>query len=267
MKLLKRLNTRGESCTTLRRQLILVAAFLCLVSANQAAVAAQSPAARGFEECLIHFANATPPTFRAGTLNTRPLCFESFAVLHSATTRTPVYVAERLNRATLSNKNGGRRTNRFFEDARLPFAERATLNDYDGSGFARGHMAPAGDMLTASAMAQSFSLANIVPQASRNNSGVWAGIERATRKYVMRADGDIYILTGPVFEPPARYVGTGKVQIPRYLFKLVYDPSTNRAWAHWIENIDEARASRPISYTELVKRTGIRFLPNVRPDD
>ena len=222
------------------------------------------PPASGFEACKTHFANAMPPAPTTRDLHGRPLCFESFAVLHSASTKTPVYVAERLNHTTLENKAGGKRTDRFFEDARLPYAERATLNDYKNSGFARGHMAPAGDMLTTTAMAQSFSLANMVPQAPRNNSGAWSGIERATRSYAMRAQGDVFVITGPVFASPAEYIGPGKVQVPRYLFKFVYDSATHRAWAHWIANSDEAHASRPISYAELVSRTGIQFLPGVK---
>ncbi len=54
-------------------------------------------------------------------------------------------------------------------------------------------MAPAGDMPTAQAMAQSFSLANMVPQASEHNRGVWAkSVEMATRNHVRRADGNVF---------------------------------------------------------------------------
>jgi endonuclease G len=44
----------------------------------------------------------------------------------------------------------------------------------------------------------------------------------------------------------------------------VYDPTANKAWAHWIENSDTAKAGKPIGYQELAKRTGINFLPNVK---
>jgi len=143
----------------------------------------------------------------------------------------------------------------------LPRAERAELNDYHGSGFDRGHMAPAGDMATDASMAQSFSLANMVPQYSINNRKAWSSIEKATRKYAMRAAGDIYVITGPVFDGTPATIGENRVWVPQHLFKLVYDPSTNKSWVNWLDNTDEAKVGKPISYQELVKRTGIEFLP------
>ncbi|MGT2489950.1 DNA/RNA non-specific endonuclease [Cupriavidus basilensis] len=60
-------------------------------------------------------------------------------------------------------------------------------------------------------MAQSFTLANVVPQYSRqNNRKAWASIEKATRKYAMRAAGDVYVITGPVFDGNVRTIGSGK---------------------------------------------------------
>lgn len=141
------------------------------------------------------------------------------------------------------------------------------MEDYKGSGFDRGHMAPAGDMPNPTAMAQSFSLANMVPQTSEHNRGVWAkDVEAATRKYASRAAGDVFVISGPVYSPSIAEspgIGTGRVRVPKYLFKLVYDEQKNRAWAYWQENSDLTKGSAPISYEELVKRTGVKFLPGV----
>jgi endonuclease G len=218
-------------------------------------------AAQEFSECRHFFVNGQPPIIQhRQEVQLRALCFSSFAVLHSGRSHTPLYVAEKLNKETLLDAKNNQRTNKFFADARLPKLERAELEDYKGSGFDRGHMAPAGDMATPEAMAQSFSLANMVPQAPVNNRKAWASIESATRKYVMRASGDVYVITGPVFDSVPATIGNNKIWVPKYLFKLVYDPGTGRSWAHWIENTDQARPDKPISYTDLVQRTGVNYI-------
>jgi endonuclease G len=220
-----------------------------------------------FAQCPQFFAEGQPPRrvglpqsdtqIPAGKL--RELCYEAFAVLHSGESRTPVFVAQRLNRQILAEADQ-KRADRFFADARLPRSERAELEDYKGSGYSRGHMAPAADMPTRTAMAQSFSLANMVPQDAQHNGGAWARIEQDTRKYVRRAQGNVYVITGPVFAPGSELVGLSGVQVPSHLYKLVYDETTGKAWAHWQANRAGERVSRPITYRELVKRTGVEFL-------
>ncbi len=225
----------------------------------------------GFEKCREFFPPGDLPRLPQARLDqSRDLCYEAFAILHSGQSKTPVFAVQRLTREVLEDAADEKRGNRFFADARLPSRERATLEDYKGSGFDRGHMAPAADMPTAAANDQSFSLANMVPQARINNQRTWAGIEKDTRRYVRRASGPVYVFTGPVHAAnPAsgslRTIGPGRVWVPTHLFKLVYDPATNRAWAHWVENTDEARAGKPITYRELVERTGIEFLPGFEP--
>ena len=68
-------------------------------------------------------------------------------------------------------------------------------------------------------------------------------------------------------EGGAQVIGPGRVWVPSHLFKLVYDQEANRAWAHWSENSNEALAGKPITYAELVRRTGIEFLPGISPND
>jgi endonuclease G len=240
-----------------------------LLAALAVLFAAHSQAAADFADCPQFFANKKPPIVAPHPMQ-RALCYDAFAILHSGESKTAVYVAQKLNRASVEDADE-KRKDKFFADARLRSAERANLSDYKGSGWSRGHMAPAGDMPTVQAMAQSFSLANMVPQAQKHNGGAWAkSVEAATRKYAGRAAGDVYVITGPAYSPSIREsegIGAGQVRVPKYLFKLVYDQDTNRAWAHWHLNDDATRGSRPISYGELVRRTGIEFLPGISPRD
>lgn len=241
----------------LNHKLSLYALHLILAFAAATAFAADVE----FAECRQYFANNTPPVIQhQANLQTRALCYSGFAILHSGKSHTPIYVAERLTKQALIASSDIPRTNQFFEEARLPKAERAQLDDYKDSGYDRGHMAAAGNMGTEESKAQSFSLANIVPQNPVNNRNAWRKIEADTRKYAMRAEGNVFVITGPVFDGAPPTIGDNKVWVPQHLFKLVYDPATNKAWAHWQDNTAEARAGKPISYDELVKRTGVEFL-------
>ncbi|WP_343742950.1 DNA/RNA non-specific endonuclease [Herbaspirillum huttiense] len=212
-----------------------------------------------FAQCPQFFPGAQPPQLPVGP-HLRELCFSAFAVLYNSQTKTPFVVVERLNRTTLLHAREQHRTDRFYPEARLPRAERAELDDYRGSGYARGHMAPAGDMSTPEAMAQSFSLANMVPQNPRNNSGPWSKIERDTRKYVMRASGDVFVFTGPLFDATPATIGRGHIAVPARLFKLVVDASTGRSWAYIQANRADTEVGAPITHEEFVRKTGLRLL-------
>ena len=218
------------------------------------AISASLNALAAFEDCKDLFpAQQIPTSPQAG----RDLCFDSFAIYYSPQDKKPIYTVEKLNREQLSAPHP-RRSNQFYEEARLPFSERALLSDYRGSGFDRGHNAPAGDMSNERSMAQSFSLANMMPQARQNNQGIWAkNVEEPTRAYVKRAAGDIYVFTGSIGNLGS--IGRSHITIPSHLYKLVYDSNKNLAWAYWIENTNEASMTPPISYQELVQKTGIDF--------
>ena len=207
-----------------------------------------------FEECKDLFPQRQiPSTQEAG----RDLCFDSFAIYYSPIDKKPIYTVEKLSREQLSAPHP-KRSNQFYEEARLPLAERALLSDYRGSGYDRGHNAPAGDMTNERSMAQSFSLANMMPQARQNNQGIWAkNVEEPTRLYVKRVAGDVFVYTGSVGNSGS--IGNSRVTIPSHLYKLVYDPNKNLAWAYWIENTNEAPMRPPISYQDLVGKTGIDF--------
>lgn len=219
-----------------------------------------------FDKCLDDFPNHQVPVAQE---QGRDLCFDGFAVYYSPTQKKPIYAAEVLSRAHLAEERQ-ERTNMFYEEARLPAAERATLDDYKTANhdqailasighLDRGHNFPAADARTAQAMEQSFSLANMAPQAAFFNRKTWADVEKETRKYAERASGDVYVFTG--ITGNIGTIGRSHVVIPQYFFKLVFDQAKNRAWAYWLPNAADVHMSRDaiISYQELVQRTGIDF--------
>lgn len=228
---------------------------------HPAAAAVDGYVQTSFTRCQQFFPGQ-PPIVPAATA-LRELCFGPFAILHSGQTKTPVFVAQRLNRQMLNRAQQVQRKDRFYEEARLPASERAQLGDYRGSDYSRGHMAPAGDMHNDEAMAQSFSLANMVPQNQRHNAGVWSRVESDTRKYVMRATGDVYVFSGPVYAAGPETIGSGRVAVPTYLYKVVYDATTGKSWVHWHVHNAATKMSPPITYSEFVRRTGLHLLPSV----
>ncbi|QIJ74626.1 DNA/RNA non-specific endonuclease [Methylobacterium sp. NI91] len=235
---------------------VLPALFLLVVSHAAASQALQDAPA-----CPTLFADGRAPALTNPKLADRavPLCFEAFAVLHSGASRTPLYAAERLTRRSVSAARRVERADAFHDEDRLPEDDRASLADYVRSGYDRGHLAPAGDMPTAVAQAESFSLANIVPQNRSLNRGLWAAIEESVRRLATER-GEIFVVTGPVFE--GRSVGAikGRVLVPTQLFKAIYDPRTGEAGAYLAPNAAGAEW-RAVPLTTLRDIAGLDVFP------
>jgi endonuclease G len=121
-------------------------------------------------------------------------------------------------------------------------------------------MAPSGDMPTAEAQDQSFTLANIAPQAPSLNRGLWEQIEAAVRNLADR-DGELYVVTGPIFDAGGATLN-GRVRVPRALFKAVYDPARRQAGAYVADNVAGA-GYRVISIAALRAMIGADVFPSL----
>jgi len=217
-----------------------------------------------FAACADKFPQSRPIAVTSVPAQMKPLalCSDNFAVLYSQTSKTPMVVVERLNASLLKDAQGEERTNVFYADPRIPKAGRAELSDYRGSKMDRGHQSPAADAPDQRAMAQSFALSNMIPQDPTNNRKIWSKVESDVRKYAKRTSGDVYVFTGPLFDAGHKTIGDNRVWVPTRIYKLVYDASSQRAWAYVLPNA-ETRLGKPMDYSTFVNETGLQLLGNL----
>ena len=213
-------------------------------------------------QCREQFAAGVAPTITNVKLQSRTqeVCFESYAVLNSGITRTPLYSAEHLTRANVEAAKTLSRRDSFHPENSLPAQDRAELSDYSRSGYDRGHMSPNGDMSNRSAQAESFSLANMVPQVHANNAGVWAGIEGAARQLAL-SEGEVYVVSGPAFIG-SNIQRIGNVLVPTHFWKVLYSPAQQRAGAYVVTN-DDTREYSAVTVSDLEKMIGVSLLPGL----
>jgi len=156
------------------------------------------------------------------------------------------------------------RTNQFLVDPKISTGS-AENSDYAGSGYDRGHLAPAGDMgWSAQSMIESFYYSNMSPQVPSFNRGIWKNAESFTREAAI-TNQTVYIVTGPVFTSNMTSIGPNKVAVPQSYFKIVLDYSEPefKAIAFVIPN---AASKLPlqhfaVSVDDVEHLTGLDFFP------
>ncbi|MGH0054274.1 MAG: DNA/RNA non-specific endonuclease [Sphaerochaetaceae bacterium] len=111
----------------------------------------------------------------------------------------------------------------FRSDPSIPSGS-ASLDDYRGSGYDRGHLIPAADLSwSEEAMSGSFYLSNMSPQEGQFNRGIWSKLEATVRNFA-DTEGSIYVVTGPVLtDGPYDTIGDNEVAIPKQYYKVILD--------------------------------------------
>jgi endonuclease G len=219
------------------------------------------PAVAQAAPCAIQYLNGSAPKVSSSYASaTKELCFGNFAVLHSGQARAPLWSAELLTGKAVRAARALKREGDFHEEAALPSTQRASNADYARSRFDRGHLAPSGDMPNMAAQQESFSLANIAPQAPTLNRGLWAEIEEATRGVAER-DGEVYVVTGVFYAVNAQYLKS-RVAVPAGFYKAVYNPTTHEAGAYVAMNVSNANY-QIVSMTKLREIAGVDAFPTL----
>lgn len=238
-------------------------------------------------EHLIEYISQTTITNRSTRTNPilvdKTLCIElpktdtSALLLHrrgyvakyNSGNKIPDWVAWKLTSQRLSGT--AKRTDNFLPDPDLPETFRSYHADYSRSRYDRGHMAPAGDMKwDQEAMAESFYMSNICPQAPNLNKGDWRELEETCREWAIQYD-TLYIVCGPLFkeEEKVKRVGKSKVAVPHGFFKVLLKLGDSPAAVGFLFPNDDCNASLsayavPVDSVEQV--SGIDFFPAL-PDE
>jgi len=144
-----------------------------------------------------------------------------YTIRYNETHEQAMWVAYKLHADSLSQEKYKRKDD-FRKDPRVRTGS-ATLADYKGSGYDRGHLAPAADFsYDEFALSQSFFMSNMSPQAPSFNRGIWKKLEDQVRDWAMESN-EIYIITGPVLENDLSAIGANNVSIPKYYYKVIID--------------------------------------------
>lgn len=210
---------------------------------------------------------------------------DGYVLRHSTLSKIPFWVCEGVRQSQLAGSVP--RRNSFNPDPKLPVGQRAELSDYKGSGYDRGHMAPAGNQTVSRELkAETFFLSNMAPQKGVMNQQIWAALEEQSRKWVNTRQ-TVFQVTGGFFYDPAEdntatadgiinffEIGGNHVAVPTHFFKvLIAKDSTGKDEA--VAFVMENRGyPRPFNFGEHIKpirwieeRAGIDFFPDLDPGE
>lgn len=147
--------------------------------------------------------------------------------------RCPAWVAYDLEPGEIVVTN--RASIPFRADSRIVESDNAA--DYSGSGYDRGHMAPAADFnFDRIALGETYLYSNICPQRPELNRGQWADIERQVRD--LARSGTVHVVTVAEFDGTNRI---GRVRVPSAFVKVAFGSFGARVWR--VENVKGAKGN------------------------
>lgn len=219
-----------------------------------------------------HTAMGLPDTATMLTPSHFRVVKRQYVVSYNSTYKVPNWVSWQLSTSWLGSAV---RSSSFTPDPNLPNTMPQSSNaDYDGQGYARGHMCPSGDRTDSSAdNLSTFVFTNVVPQVQSLNNGPWKGLENETRQ-MAAAGKTLYVTAGPI--PGDKVIGNG-VNVPVATWKVVVVLDTANPTAASVTTTtriiavimpNDGTATRRwteyrTSVREIERRTGLNLLSDV----
>ncbi len=190
----------------------------------------------------------------------------AFSLLYSEIHEQAIWIAYELTSEETKKKFD--RSDKFIVDPAIKTGS-ATNADYTGSGYDRGHLAPAADMSwSRQTMQESFYYSNMSPQDQSFNRGIWKKLEELVRSWAVE-NKSLYVVTGPILSSGLSTIGPNNVSVPNYYYKVLLDYSQPdiKAIGFILPNHANkgslAEFAVPIDRVEAM--TGLNFFPNL-PD-
>ena len=186
------------------------------------------------------------------------ITYSAYEVMYNPEYKIPRWVRYEL----LASETDGvwsRKGLKFTPDPSVSFPQ-AEDYDYRGSGWSRGHMAPAADFKWSStAMIETFFFTNCCPQDQAMNSGQWHTLEKKVRDWANRY-GSLTVYTGPIILDNAYgSIGYNKVVVPDAFFKAILAGEQSIAFVMYNHNNNENMQKCAMSVDDLEALTGIDF--------
>lgn len=154
------------------------------------------------------------------------------------------------------------RTDRFLSDPEVATGS-ARPTDYKGTGYDRGHLAPAGDLgWSAQSMTESFYMSNMSPQTPGFNRGIWKRLEELVRTWAVEY-GAVCVVTAGILTNDLPSIGSTGVSVPSYYYKVILDHTgpDYKAIGFILPNASSKASLQAyaVSVDEVERVTGINF--------
>lgn len=149
-----------------------------------------------------------------------------FLVKFNNVTNCPSWTLERLNYGNFEPHRADRDGLSFNASDNRSKEWRATPADWTGSGYDRGHLAPAANYVSSQgALAATFTCDNCIPQDPALNRGLWADVEQRARTLCW-GGRIVYVLTVPVWQVDGdntvvKAIGERRVWVPSHVGKSI----------------------------------------------
>lgn len=177
------------------------------------------------DQCQVH----SPYGFPQVQGQVQPLCQQAYLVGYDAAAKLPRFVSYTL---TPPNALGCvARTNAFVANKYIQNGPRP--DDYAGTGYDKGHMAPDGDLSWDQQVEyESFLMTNMAPQAGSLNRGIWKLLETSVRGWVVQRNQVYTVYVGAIYGAGDKTIGNGVV-VPNRYYKIVINQATGEV-AGWM---------------------------------